>query len=176
MSYKEEMIRAMNLLAEDDRVIFLGQNLLYRGSTVYETMQGVSDSRKIEMPVAEELQMGVSIGLSLEGYIPVTCYPRMDFLMRAMDQLVNHLDKISEMTVGRFVPKVLVRTVIGGKQPLEPGPQHCQDHTELLKVALPNVEVFKLENAWTIVPTYKMCLNAPHSSILVEYAEKIRQE
>ena len=174
MNYKGEMIKAMNLLAEDERVIFLGQTVLYEGSTIYETLTDVPDNKKVEMPVAEELQMGVSIGLSLLGYVPVSVYPRMDFLMRAMDQLVNHLDKIEEMSDGQFKPKVLIRTVIGGTKPLDPGPQHHQDHTSLLRIALPHVKVFKLVSPAQIVPTYKMCLKAPHSSILVEYAEKIR--
>jgi len=174
LDYKEEMIKAMELLAKDERVIFLGQNISYPGSPIYETLESIPDNKKIEMPVAEEMQMGMSIGLSLEGYIPVSCYPRIDFLMRAMDQLVNHLDKIEEMSAGRFKPKVLIRTVVGATTPLYPGAQHCQDHTKLLEIGLPSVEVFKLEEAFTIVPTYEMCLKASHSSIIVEYAEKIR--
>jgi pyruvate/2-oxoglutarate/acetoin dehydrogenase E1 component len=65
------------------------------------------------MPVAEELQMGMSIGLSLEGYLPISCYPRMDFLPRAMDQIVNHLDLLEDLSKGLFMPKVIIRTSIG---------------------------------------------------------------
>ena len=40
--------------------------------------------------------MGMSIGLALNGYIPITCFPRFDFLILAFNQLVNHLDKIKK--------------------------------------------------------------------------------
>ncbi len=174
MSYKEEMIKAMELLAEDPRVIFLGQNISYAGSPAYETMETIPESRKIEMPVAEELQLGMSIGLALEGFIPVSVYPRMDFLMRAMDQLVNHLDKIEEMSTGRFKPKVIIRTIIGATSPLHPGAQHCQDHTVTLRYMLSNIDVVKLECPEEIVDTYSFYLRHSISSIIVEYAEKIR--
>ena len=53
--------------------------------------------------------MGISTGLALSGYVPVTCYPRFDFLLLAMNQLVNHLDKIRVMSNNEFQPKVIIR-------------------------------------------------------------------
>ena len=47
----------------------------------------------IELPVAEEMQMGMSFGMSLDGTIPISIYPRWNFLLCAINQLVNHLDK-----------------------------------------------------------------------------------
>lgn len=175
MSYKEEMIKAMELCAKDESVIFLGQNVLYPGSTMYETLQTIPDDRKLEMPVAEEMQLGMSIGLALEGHTPISIFPRMDFLMRAMDQLVNHLDKIKEMSVGRFNPKVIIRTAIGATKPLHPGAQHCQDYTEGLRTILKNIDVVRLEFPKEIVRVYECYLKYDKSAIIVEYAEKIRE-
>ena len=175
MNYKEECIKAMDLLAEDDRVIFLGQNICYEGSPAYETMVNIPDRKKLEMPVAEDMQMGISIGLSLEGYIPVSIYPRIDFLLLAINQLVNHLDKIKEMSVGRFSPKIIIRTMIGATKPLDPGIQHCGNYTKGLKALLHNVTVIELDRTGFIVPIYKRCLTSPGSKILIEYAEKIRE-
>lgn len=169
MKYRDEIIKAMNMLGEDPRTIFLGQNVVYSGATtVHQTLEGIPDEKKIEMPVAEELQMGMSIGLALEGFIPVSIYPRMDFLILALNQLVNHLDKIEEMSAGRFRPKVIIRTGIGGKTPLNPGPQHIQDHTIALRRLLTNIEVVKLEIAKEIVPAYAAALQSKRSTILVE--------
>ena len=39
--------------------------------------------------------MGISTGLTGNGYIPVSCYPRFDFLILAMNQLINHLIRCS---------------------------------------------------------------------------------
>jgi len=171
LNYKEEIIKAMRLLAEDERVIFIGQNVIYSGAVaIHQTLIDVPESKKIELPVAEDMQMGLSIGLSLEGYIPVSIFPRMDFLIIAANQLVNHLDKIEAMSCGCFKPKVIIRTGIGSTKPLNPGPQHCQDHTMALKALLTNVDVVKLVEPDTIVPTYKRALESNRSTILIELA------
>lgn len=175
MIYKDEIIKAMNLLAEDDCVLFIGQNVVYGGAiAIHETLKNVPTNKKLELPVAEDLQMGMSIGLALEGFIPVSIYPRMDFLIIAMNQLVNHLDKIADMSCNRFKPRVIIRTGIGAKRPLNPGPQHCQDHTEMLRACLTNIDVVKLEKAEQIVPAYKAALKSDCSTILIELAEKMR--
>jgi len=171
LTYKEEIIKAMRLLAEDERVIFIGQNVIYSGAVaIHQTLEDVPASKKFELPVVEDMQMGLSIGLSLEGYIPVSIFPRMDFLIIAANQLVNHLDKIEEMSCGRFKPKVIIRTGIGTTRPLNPGLQHCQDHTMALKAILTNVDVVKLVDPGTIVPAYKCALESDRSTILIELA------
>ena len=45
------------------------------------TLSQINKKKIYEFPVAEEMQMGVSIGLSLNGFIPVTIYPRWNFLI-----------------------------------------------------------------------------------------------
>ena len=169
MKYKDEIIEAMNLLAQDDRVIFIGQNVIYSGAiAIHETLKHVPLSKRIEVPVFEDTQLGLSIGLSLEGYIPVSIFPRVDFLIIAANQLVNHLDKIEGMSCGRFKPKVIIRCCVGSTHPLNPGPQHCQDHTLALEALLTNVDVVKLVEADTIVPAYKRALESNKSTILIE--------
>lgn len=171
MSYKDEITKAMEMLAEDERVIFIGQTILYPGNVIYGTLENVPTSRKIEVPIMEDAQLGMSLGLSLEGYIPVSIFPRMDFLIIATNQLVNHLDKIEEMSCGQFSPKVIIRTMVGSTKPLYPGPQHCQDHTEALKCLLTNVDVVKLTKTKDIVPAYRAALESQRSSILIEIAD-----
>jgi pyruvate/2-oxoglutarate/acetoin dehydrogenase E1 component len=171
MTYKDELTTAMELLAQDERVIFIGQQIIYPGSIMYSTLQGIPHSKKIELPLIEDAQMGMSIGLSLEGYIPVSIYPRMDFLIMAINQLANHLDKIEEMSCGRFKPKVIIRTAIGSTKPLYPGIQHCSDYTDALKLMLKNVEVVKLTNNKDIIPSYKHALESEKSTLLIEVAD-----
>ncbi len=115
--------------------------------------------------------MGLSTGLALNGFIPVTCYPRFDFLILSLNQLVNHLDKIKEMSLGKLKAKVIIRTSIGARKPLDGGPQHTQDHTLALKKMLKNVEVIKLNKTEQIFKAYKKALNRKdgRSTLLVEY-------
>lgn len=175
MSYRDEIVKAMNMLGEDPRTIFIGQNVVYSGATtIHETLKDIPAVKKIELPVMEDLQMGMSIGLALEGYIPVSIYPRMDFLLLAMNQMVNHLDKIEEMSCGRYKPKVIIRTCVGSKKPLNPGPQHCQDHTSGVDTLLQTIQVVRLTREDRILPAYQRALETDHSTILVELSELAR--
>ena len=168
MTYKEEIIKAMKMLAQDERTIFLGQSIAYEGNAIYKTLLDIPKEKKIEMPVAEDMQMGMSTGLSLKGFIPVSIFPRMDFITCATNQLVNHLDKIKEASNGHYNPKVIIRVATGSKFPLYPGVQHCSDYTEAYKVFLKNVDVVKLEKSSDIFPAYKKALESDKSTMLIE--------
>src|SRR5262245_51601061 len=107
MTYRSELIRAMEFLAQDARTIFLGQSVSYPGNAIYNTLEKVPADKRLELPVFEDFQMGLSTGLALEGWIPVSCYPRFDFLLLAANQLVNHLDKMRHMSSGAMQPRVI---------------------------------------------------------------------
>jgi len=176
MTYGEEIKKAMTMLGKDKRTIFIGQQVAYSGSIMSKSLDDVPKSKKIEMPLIEDAQMGMSIGLSLEGYIPISIYPRMDFLIIAMNQLANHLDKIEDMSMGRFKPKVIVRTAIGSTKPLYPGLQHCSDYTEGLKRMFKNIKVIKFDSSKNIFSTYKKALKDKESYILIEVADKYEEQ
>jgi pyruvate/2-oxoglutarate/acetoin dehydrogenase E1 component len=148
----------MELLASNKKTIFLGQSVTYPGSLIYQTLKSLPKKKKIELPVFEEVQMGISIGLALEGYIPVTCYPRFDFLILALNQLINHADKINHLTNGDFKSRIIVRTLIGATKPLDAGPQHTQDYTVGLKKMLRFIKVIRLTQNSNIYSLYKNAL------------------
>jgi len=171
-AYRSALKQAMEMLAQDDRVIFLGQTVGRPGSRfTYCTLEDIHPDKRIELPVMEESQMGISTGLALAGYIPVTIYPRMDFLTLATNQLVNHLDKLPEMSRGQFKPKVIIRVIVGAREPIYPGPQHCQDHTEAFRIMLTTVDVVQLTDHREIVPAYRKALNSDKSTLLAEIGD-----
>jgi len=162
-----ETHRAMNLLAARG-ALFVGQSVRWPGTAMFDSLQGIEMETRIEFPVAEELQLGFCTGLALQGFLVVSIFPRMDFLMRAMDQLVNHLDKLAEMSRGQFNPKVIIRTRVGGKTPLDAGPQHTQDHTRALRMMLTTVKVARVSSEDEVMPTYRRALERPESTVVVE--------
>tara|TARA_A100001515_G_scaffold139778_1_gene134755 strand:+ start:237 stop:770 length:534 start_codon:yes stop_codon:yes gene_type:complete len=177
MKYVDHLIKSMEFLAEDERTVFIGQSVAYSGNSIYNTLKTIPNNRKIETPVFEETQMGLSIGLAMEGYIPVTCYPRFDFLLLAINQLVNHLDKMEEMTEGAYKPRVIIRTSIGAKVPLDGGVQHTQNHTEAFKHLLSNIDVVVLEDKKDIFPAFKKAFEREDSksTLIIEYGEYYNQ-
>lgn len=170
LSYKKEATKAMDILARHPKVYFVGQAVKYPGSVLSDTLKNVSDKKKLELPVAEEMQMGMSIGLALEGYIPISIYPRIDFLLLACNQLANHLDVLPELTHGEFQAKIIIRTIVGAKEPMYPGIQHCRDHTEVFEKLLNNVAVIKLGRAKDIMSVYETALRWDKSTLIIEEA------
>ena len=132
MKYRDIIRSAMEEMARDRRTVFLGYNILF-GSRAYGTLNTVSKEQCIETPVAENLMAGLAIGLVLSGSRPVVFYERHDFVLNALDAIVNHLDKIETMSYGQFRTPVVIRAVVGGRAPLDPGLQHIQDYTEAFR-------------------------------------------
>ncbi len=176
VSYKEEVKRAMKMLGDHPKTIFLGQTVGCTGSNIYSSLADVSMEKRIELPIIEDTQMGMSIGLSLQGFIPVSIFPRWDFLICATNQLVNHLDKGREMSNGQFKPKVIIRTMVGGTEPLYPGCQHCSDYTEAFSKLLKEVDVVKLENPEDVFPVYQKALESDRSTLIIEMADCYNKE
>lgn len=168
--YLDRLTEAMTALGRDDRTIFLGQAVAYPGTAMTATFSGVPRERLLEVPVFEDTQLGMAIGLSLAGYLPVCVYPRINFLLLAMSQLVLHLDALPRYSDYR--PRVIVRTAVAHDRPLDPGAQHLGDYSRAVSAMLRTVEVVNLRpTADCILPAYRRAAEADHSTILVEYHE-----
>jgi pyruvate/2-oxoglutarate/acetoin dehydrogenase E1 component len=92
-------------------------------------------------PLAEDAMTGVAIGMALAGLRPVHVHIRMDFLLLAMNQLVNIAAKSRYMYGGSVHVPIVVRSMIG--KSWGQGAQHSQGlypflmHVPGLKVAAP---------------------------------------
>lgn len=174
-TYTDELTKAMTWLY-DQGCHFIGQSMRYSGTGLYWTIKHLPEENRHELPILEDVQMGMSIGMSLEGLDVVSIYPRMDFLICGLNQLVNHLDKMEDMSAGQFKPRVIIRTAIGSVKPLFPGPQHNQDICEALESMLTNVRVVKLTNPDMVLEEYQKAFNSKQSTILVEVPDLYNDE
>ena len=173
MKYFDELKKAMLYLAKNEKTIFIGQAVEAPGTAMSNTLNEIDMSKRIELPVAEEMQMGITIGFALNGCIPISIYPRWNFLLLAMNQLINHLDKINIMSNNGFKIKTIIRTGIGSQRPLHPQYQHIGDFTEAVKKMCTSIEVIKLNEPKDIFPSYQKALTRKDgkSTILVEYGD-----
>ena len=171
--YAEELRKAMVMLALDQRVMFLGQAVGVPGTAMRTTLEDVPAEIIIELPVEEDFQLGLSIGLALRGNIVVSVFPRFNFLLLAMNQLVNHLDKMRFLVGPEVQPRVIVRTSIGSEKPLDPGPQHKGDMTEAIRLMCPNIDVVRLDTPDQVLPAYRHALERTDgkSTVLVEWGD-----
>ena len=173
MKYFDELKRSMNYLAENDKTIFIGQAVEVPGTAMSNTLNDIKKNKLIELPVAEEMQMGMTTGLALNGDIPISIYPRWNFLLLAMNQLINHLDKINVMSNHGYKVKTIIRTSVGSQRPLNPQHQHIGDFTEAVKKMCTTIDIIKLNEPDDIFPSYEKALNRKdgRSTLLVEFGD-----
>lgn len=163
MKYKDIIHNEMQRLSRNKKVKFIGYNTKY-GHQMYGTLKGCEKSC-IEMPVAENLMMGLAMGMSLEGYRPIVCVERSNFLLPMADAIINHLYAMPKMS-GEFNFPVIIRVVIPTNKPLDTGIQHLGDYTGIIKIYT-DIPIFKY-NLGSY--TYGIELNKP--ICVVEQKEK----
>ena len=133
------------LMEEDPRMLLIGQGLYspwYVGSSMVELERRFGKDRVIDCPVSENGTTGIAIGTALAGAPTVMVHPRMDFMLLAVDQIVNQAANWSYMCGGRVSVPVTIRAIVnrGGEQ----AAQHSQSmhawfmHVPGLKVVMPS--------------------------------------
>ena len=170
--YFESLCAAMKMLS-DDGTIFVGQTVLSPGTAMHSTFRDVPAEQRLEFPVAENMQLGFATGIAMAGGKVCTCYPRINFFLEALPQLIQHLDKIPLFSDYR--PRVIIRTSIATTNPLDPGPQHIGDYTDGIEKMLSTVKVVRLTDHEMIVPEYRAAMERDGSTLLVEWVEKYHQ-
>lgn len=173
MKYFDELKKSMNYLADNEKTIFIGQAVEVPGTAMSNTLKEVNSKKLLELPVAEEMQMGMTLGLALDGNIPISIFPRWNFVLLAMNQLINHLDKVNIMSNNGFKTKAIIRTGVGSQKPLHPQYQHIGDFTDMVRKMCSSLDVIKLNEPEDIFPSYKKALdrNDGRSTILVEFGD-----
>jgi len=169
--YNQKLKEAMNWLATKPDTIFLGQAVCYAGTGCYESLTEVPEDKKMEFPVAENLQLGVSTGLAINGFVPVSVVPRWNFLLCATDQIVNHLDKMKSLSDSHCNPKVIIRVAVGSEQPVDPQDQHKGNFSESFRLMCKNIDIVECIDPGSILNNYEYAYNNTRSTIVVEFPD-----
>ena len=102
---------------EDDRVLVLGEDVGARGG-VFRVTAGFLDEfgeeRVLDTPLAESGIVGVAIGMSMHGLLPVAEIQFADFIHPAFDQLVSEAARIRYRSAGDWNCPMVVRAPYGG--------------------------------------------------------------
>ena len=128
MTYREALRLAMRQEMErDDRVFVMGEEVgLFDGS--YKVTAGLMDEfgpdRVRDTPISEEGFLGAGVGAAMLGERPIVEVMTLNFLLVAMDQVVNHAAKIGAMFGGEVRCPMVIRTPNGAGNQLTA--QHSQ--------------------------------------------------
>ena len=128
MTYREAIRLALREeLARDQRVFVMGEEVGVFGGA-YKVTAGLLDEfgpdRVRDTPISEEGFVGAGIGAGMLGERPVVEIMTLNFLLVAMDQVVNHAAKIGAMFGGEVRCPVVIRTPNGAGNQLTA--QHSQ--------------------------------------------------
>ena len=163
----------MNYLGAQKNTIFIGQAVEVPGTAMSNTLSEVPKKKLLELPVAEEMQMGMTLGLAMDGNVPISIFPRWNFLLYGINQLINHIDKYNVMVGKENDIKAIIRTGIGSQRPLHPQHQHIGDFTESIEKMCTTIDVIKLIEPEDVFPAYEKAFNRNdgRNTIIVEYGD-----
>jgi 2-oxoisovalerate dehydrogenase E1 component beta subunit len=104
-------------MASDDRVVLLGEDVGNRGGVFRVSagwMEEFGEKRVIDTPLAESAIVGIAIGMSLRGLLPVAEIQFADFIHPAFDQLVSEAARMRYRSNGAFGCPMVIRAPCGG--------------------------------------------------------------
>src|SRR5438309_461952 len=132
-------------MARDESVIVFGLDVddpkAIQGTT-RGLLEKYGPSRVFGTPLSEDAMTGAAVGMALAGLRPIHVHIRMDFLLLAMNQLVNVAAKSRYMFGGRVSVPMVARAMIG--KSWGQGAQHSQGlhslfmHVPGIKVVAPS--------------------------------------
>ncbi len=178
MKYFDELKRTMEWLAQQPKTFFLGQTVAGPGTFMYQTLRDLPAEKTLEMPINESFQMQFALGLALAGYVPISVYPRQNFLLLATSDMVNMLDKIPAISENSVVPRVIIRVASGPDAPVHPGHQHVGNYAEAFRKMFIWIDVVELEEAKDIFPAYQHALTREDNkaTLLIEHGNYYNQK
>jgi pyruvate dehydrogenase E1 component beta subunit len=132
-------------MERDESVIYLGEDVAAYGG-IFGSSTGLLDrfgaTRVIDTPISETAFIGLGIGAAVEGMRPIVELMFVDFFGVCMDQIYNHMAKISFESGGNVTVPMVLTTAVGGGY--SDGAQHSQclwgtfAHLPGMKVVVPS--------------------------------------
>lgn len=112
---------------------------------IFGTTEGLDvfgSDRFFGTPLSEDAMTGVALGASIAGLRPIHVHIRADFLLLAMNQIVNMIAATSYVSAGKLKSPLVIRAIIG--RGWGQGSQHSKSlqsifaHIPGLKVVMPS--------------------------------------
>ena len=162
MKYKEIIKSSMEEIAKDEKAVFIGYNLKH-GSRGDGSLRDVAEDKILETPVA------------IEGFHPVLIFERHDFMLNALDCLINYLNQIPFLSNKEYSAPIIIRAVVGSMNPINPGPQHSQDFSDFFKSKF-KFPVFDPQNASELRHAFEYAKKFKSPCLIIERRELYEEE
>ncbi len=146
ISYCEALNEAMLQEMERDPNVFVYGIGVPDHKKIFGSTAGLVEKfgpeRCFDTPLAEDAMTGFGLGAAINGMRPIHVHIRVDFLILALNQLVNMVSSYAYTTGGKVKVPLVIRAVVG--RGWGQGHQHCKSlhsffaHVPGLKVVLPS--------------------------------------
>jgi pyruvate dehydrogenase E1 component beta subunit len=114
ITYKDAIREAIDqAMINDPRVFAIGLDADDKFGVFGSMLNMTHPERVIGTPISENAMTGVALGAALNGLRPIYVHLRVDFMLLAMDQLVNYIASWRYMTRGKVKVPIVIRAVIG---------------------------------------------------------------
>jgi len=141
MMYGEAMAEAIvEEMQRDADIVFYGQNM---AMTERDTMLKMFGKNRVRLaPISETAEIGVAVGAAVTGLRPVVELWMSEFMLVAMDQVLNEAPRLRYMSGGRVKVPLVLKAGYGFAAGWAGQHSNCLYHTMMgipgLKVALPS--------------------------------------
>lgn len=156
VKYMDAVRLSMQRLANDG-AIFVGYNV--RHGAAYGSLKEIPGSQLLETPLAENLMMGLAMGMSLEGFRPVVFFERHEFMLNAMDAIVNTLDAIETISDGEYRMPVIIKAVAGSVKPFYAGYTHTGNMASAMR-GFVHFPVYEPQTGPEVLAAYELATKA----------------
>ena len=157
-------------LETDDRVFLMGEDIgAYQGS--YAVTRGFFEEfgpeRIRDCPIAESVIIGSATGAAMAGMRPIVEMMTINFMLLAIDQVVNHAAKMSYMSNGQIKVPLVIRAVTGGGGRL--GATHSQNF-EGWYASVPGLKVCVPSDPYDALGLLRTAIADPNPVIFAEHS------
>ena len=172
LTYQRAVNSALDLeLRERPELLVYGEDVGFAGGIfgVSRSLQkSHGDQRVFDVPIAESAILGSAVGAAMEGMRPVVEIMWADFMLVALDQLVNQAANVRYISRSAVHAPMVVRTQQGAT------PGSCAQHSQSLEALLAHIPGLKLGLPATPADAFAMTRSAiadPDPVVLVEARE-----
>jgi len=160
-------------MKRDERVFVLGEDV--GGGGVFRATEGLrgefGEDRCMDTPLAEAAIVGVSIGASINGLLPVAEIQFADFIHPAFDQIVSEAARLHYRSNGAWSCPITVRTPYGAG--IHGGPYHSQS-IEAFYAHVPGLKVICVATPYDAKGLLKSAIRDPNPVMFLEHKKAYR--
>lgn len=163
-------------MKRNSRIVVFGQDVAHGKGGVFGITRNLTTlhgaERCFNSPLAESSIIGIAMGMSMAGTIPVAEIQFADYMWTGVNQLFNELASLHYRANGAFHCPVVLRMPYGGY--IQGGPYHSQSIEAFLAHA-PGLKVVVPSNAADAKRLMKAAIRDPNPVVFLEHKALYRQ-